>query len=225
MDAHPPGHVTHSLHPECFRLRYDGMLDLTGASDAVELLQIARSYYGYSRVEVSFISPGGLASGMNAVAGTFDALRRQGVTVSTRAFGFAASAAALLLSFGDLGERRVLPGTTLLYHHPRVEAEVVTSRSAQALHATLAAAGRDVVERLAAWIVPLARGDAGGWQWPLTSEEDPLLDLAGIRAQKYPTEDDCRRAIATGLERLFELDRPLSPGAACRLGLVDAIES
>ena len=143
MNTLTTGHVTFSLHPEHMGLSYSGVLDLLGACDLVDLSQIASSYYGYSRVEVRFISPGGLTSGMNTVASVFDALRKRGVTVATSAFGLTASAAAVLLSYGDLGERRVQAGTTLLYHHPRVEAEVVTSSSARDLQAQLAAAGRD----------------------------------------------------------------------------------
>jgi ATP-dependent protease ClpP protease subunit len=223
MNTLTTGHVTFSLHPEHMGMSYSGVLDLLGACDLVDLSQIASSYYGYSRVEVRFISPGGLTSGMNTVASVFDALRKRGVTVATSAFGLTASAAAVLLSYGDLGERRVQAGTTLLYHHPRVEAEVVTSSSARDLQAQLAAAGRDVIDKLAAWIVPLASSKGGGWHWPLPGQDDVLLKLAGIRAQNYATESDCCRAIAEGLERLFELDRQMSPDTACRLGLADEI--
>lgn len=87
MNTLATGHVTFSLHPEHMGLSYSGVLDLLGACDLVDLSQIASSYYGYSRVEVRFISPGGLTSGMNTVASVFDALRKRGVTVATSAFG------------------------------------------------------------------------------------------------------------------------------------------
>ena len=77
-------------------------------------------YYQYERIILRISSPGGLLNALSHILQYIQKWRDKGHTVETEVTFTAASAAAMLLSFGEFGLRTAHRHTTLLYHHSRV---------------------------------------------------------------------------------------------------------
>lgn len=77
-------------------------------------------YYQYSAVTMKLSTPGGSLTALTAILQTMDLWRSKGRIVKTEACFLAASAGAMLLAMGDIGQRRVQPYSSLLFHHSRI---------------------------------------------------------------------------------------------------------
>lgn len=77
-------------------------------------------YYQYSAVTLKLSTPGGSLTALTAILQTMDLWRSKGRKVKTEACFLAASAGAMLLAMGDVGQRRVQPYSSLLFHHSRI---------------------------------------------------------------------------------------------------------
>jgi len=95
-------------------------------------LDLLFGYYHFSAILLRLNSNGGQLTGLMHIYGTMVTWRARGKHIRTAAGFRAASAAALLLSLGEIGERQVLTHSTVLFHHVRVDASgvAITSRSA-----------------------------------------------------------------------------------------------
>lgn len=83
-------------------------------------LDQAHGYWRYTRVALEINSPGGELLALRAMAHEMQRWRQQGGVFITQGRMAVASAAALALSLGDVGQRTVQPHTHLVYHHTRV---------------------------------------------------------------------------------------------------------
>jgi ATP-dependent protease ClpP protease subunit len=105
----------------------DALLTLHGpvAQDSAlalrQHLDQARGYWHYKRVVLEINSPGGELLALRAMAHDIHRWREQGGEFITEGRMAVASAAALALSLGDVGQRTVQPHTQLVYHHTRVQ--------------------------------------------------------------------------------------------------------
>ena len=196
----------------------------------------------YDLIELEITSNGGENSALRYFVEALDGLRGRGVSVTTRALTKAHSAAAAMLSLGDVREAAV--GAALTYHSARaVDLGCVTSAGAAALHGALASMDGWVAERLAergrraggAPPPPCAEAAAGlsagdwrvvrllcaamGGAWE--GDEDGPTALAGLRRVVGRCAAD-----AAGMMRLYEalftLDVPISAALAKELRLVDS---
>jgi ATP-dependent protease ClpP protease subunit len=126
--------------------------DISEAS-AIEIekhLERLFGYYHYEQVTLKINSPGGAVIGLEHILECVQRWRDGGRRVQTLAMFRASSAAALLMSLGEVGSRSAHRNTSLLYHHARVGSTAYTLTSGQAdkLAAVLKVVDQGLVQRL-----------------------------------------------------------------------------
>lgn len=117
-------------------------------------------YYKYERIILRISSPGGLLGALRHILEYIQNWRLKGHLVETEVTFCAASAAAVLLSFGDVGSRTAHRHTSVLYHHSRVggTASVITASGANYLASLLASTDQNLLLRL---ITHVVKGSGG----------------------------------------------------------------
>ncbi|PUE55676.1 ATP-dependent Clp protease proteolytic subunit [Limnohabitans parvus] len=103
------------------------------ALDFCDELDSLYDYYQYETVLLRIHSPGGQTLALDFMMERIDFWRAQGRKMHTQATMQAVSAAALLLSLGEVGHRYASPSSALLYHHTRfvtTSSQTVTARAA-----------------------------------------------------------------------------------------------
>jgi ATP-dependent protease ClpP protease subunit len=126
--------------------------DISEAS-AIEIekhLERLFGYYHYEQVMLRINSPGGAVIGLEHILDCVQRWRNAGRSVQTLAMFRASSAAAMLMSLGEVGSRTAHRNTSLLYHHARVgsNAYTLTSGVADKLAAVLKGVDQGLVQRL-----------------------------------------------------------------------------
>jgi ATP-dependent protease ClpP protease subunit len=84
-----------------------------------EYVREAAEHGNYEHLVLQINSPGGELRALRAIMHEMRWWRQRGGTLATETLMQAASAAALMLSLGDVGKRSAQPYTELLYHHSR----------------------------------------------------------------------------------------------------------
>lgn len=117
-------------------------------------------YYKYERIILRISSPGGLLGALRHILEYIQNWRFKGYLVETEVTFCAASAAAVLLSFGEVGSRTAHRHTSVLYHHSRVggTASVITASGANYLASLLASTDQKLLLRL---ITHVVKGSGG----------------------------------------------------------------
>ena len=115
---------------------FSGELDFESGAEIVRCIEVLVEDYHYDLVQIDVASPGGMVPAFDHVRLTLERFQAQGVRFVTRVVSSAASAAAVLVSLGDV--RVAEPGARLLFHCARGLNEVPsTAEATAALHATL----------------------------------------------------------------------------------------
>lgn len=209
-------------------------------NELADILEILVDCYFYRRIDIVISSSGGFVAALDYYLTQVGRYRAQGVRFHTRVISWAASAAALMLSFAD--HRVAERGARLLYHCARVASQgPVTAGGSAAMHAELAHLDDVMIDRLVerAFADP---GPVGGVS--VEPSDRPVLErLLGADAPEKTTRLPTLRALARALDRkvtaalragdrdtLTELYRTLlvmehwiSAGLARVLRLVDSV--
>ena len=211
----------------------------------VAAIQQLHNDYFYTHIELEVCSPGGQAMALDYCVEAMDALRARGVRFTTRALMSVSSAAAILVSLGDV--REASRGASFLYHQARTGgAESVTSQSARQI---LTAVDK-IDERYLSRLVGRARhnetrhpalnvGDFNDNDWPIM--EYLLIDAAVVqpraggakparrmlqRLRKHIAaclRADDERLLKRLYRRLLEFDTYISAALALELRLLDVL--
>ena len=212
----------------------------------VAAIQQLHNDYFYTHIELEVCSPGGQAMALDYCVEAMDALRARGVRFTTRALMSVSSAAAILVSLGDV--REAVRGASFLYHQARtMGTETVTAQSARQI---LTAVDK-IDERYLSRLVGRARhneprrpalnvGDFNDNDWPIM--EYLLINAAVVQpgaggakpARKMLLQGlrkhigDCLRADDERLlkrlyRRLLEFDTYISAALALELRLLDVL--
>jgi ATP-dependent protease ClpP protease subunit len=156
-----------------------------------DLLDLATGYYQHEHVTLRLNSPGGQANCLAYLLGHIERLRDGGIAIDTSGEITVASAAAVLLAMGTVGQRTVQPCTELLFHDARVNgAGEQTQKTSAQIAARLSQLTLQVVRTIAGHV---ERG-SGGVQ---PAAEEGLARLGVMAAAK------------------MELERRLPTAAAC----------
>ena len=216
------------------------MLQLVAA-----IRQLHKDYF-YTRIELEVCSPGGQTMALDYCVAAMDALRARGVTFTTRAQMSVSSAAAHLVSLGDV--REAARGASFLYHQARATGtDTVTAQSAR----QILRAVDDIDERYLSRLARRAR--QGGPRRPaqhvrdFTDNDWSIIEyllvnaavvqpgaggakpargmlLQGLRkhiADCLRAEDE--RPLKRIYRRLLAFDSPISAALALELRLVDTL--
>ena len=101
-------------------VRFSGPVDANRIFMLCDEIDSLISEYYYNRVCIEIDSNGGEAKSLLYFCEKLKGWRRGGVRIETMALTQCASAAAMMLSMGDIGFRSAMPKTTLVYHNARV---------------------------------------------------------------------------------------------------------
>lgn len=180
-------------------------------------VDLAVEYYQYPAVELQLASPGGDVTALDHYLARLKQWRSPPVVrIETLGLTEAASAAAIILSLGDIGARSAYTSTRLLYHDPRAmipENTVATRASLGQLSAALADADRRMLDLI---VEHIWTGLLVGMQPPV---EMRLPDAQSAVAISKP--DDLRSVLSS----LNVRDQPISADAAKALYLIDTVIS
>jgi ATP-dependent protease ClpP protease subunit len=225
--------------------------DIDEASALVleKALDLFFAYYRYPRACLSINSNGGLTVALEHMLGIIERWRRVGREIRTVATFRAGSAAALLLSMGEVGSRQVHRHTTLLYHHGRIvggDSQITAGRAGH-LATVLQSGDHRLIKRLANHV---ASGFGGATalavegrarcdllmhlQSKLNGSHQEASNGPGVRTKarglrtvtamyKACQERDSIAPYATALSRRFEQDTSMEPHEAYVLGLIDGV--
>ena len=231
---------------DCAVVPVNGIIEEEMMLQLVSAIQQLHNDYFYTHIELEVCSPGGQAMALDYCVDAMDALRARGVRFTTRALMSVSSAAANLVSLGDV--REAVRGASFLYHQARTGGtESVTSQSARRI---LTAVDK-IDERYLSRLVGRARrnetqrpalnaGDFTDNDWPIM--EYLLIDAAvvqpragGAKPARRMLLQRLRKHIAACLRadderllkrlyrRLLEFDTYISAALALELRLLDVL--
>jgi hypothetical protein len=120
-------------------------------------------YYHYECVTLKLNSPGGAVVGLEYILEYIDSWRTRGRRVQTLAMFRASSAAALLMSLGEVGSRTAHRNSSLLFHDARIGSTqyALTSGAADKLAIALKLVDQGMIQRLVAHCSQGFGGDRG----------------------------------------------------------------
>ena len=221
-----------------------GKLDWDGAHELVNAIQTVVDTYFYSKVELLISSPGGDTRAFAYYLSAFQDWQRRGVQFRTRVISTVASAAALMVSLGDV--RVAEPGARFIYHTARATgANDLTATETNALHAALRELDEGMIGLLACRALN-APSDARNVPHRSDRSDRKVLErLHGLvtgnhvspkvkrrrlartvgRAVDRACRDGDEEAITRIYRRLFEVEAPISARLALTLRLIDRIGS
>ena len=101
-------------------ISFNQQVDSASILNLCEEIDTAVDDYHYRKVQIRIESPGGEIDALQYYIDKLPQWRRKQVQLETMALMQSSSAAALMLSLGDLGKRSAAPSANLLYHNARV---------------------------------------------------------------------------------------------------------
>lgn len=101
-------------------IRLQGPIENESVFQLCDEINLAVDYYHYRKIEIELDSPGGSVDSLEYYLGHLARWRKNRIAVSTLAMTKVASAAAIILSMGDIGKRRAYPSSQILYHDSRI---------------------------------------------------------------------------------------------------------
>lgn len=239
--------VTRILEAHTARILYAAPVEPVAMQRCIELIDECFTYYKYDQVEIEIESSGGRVDSMHSMLGRIARWRRDGGKIHTHALVTCASAAASLLSLGELGGRTASPSTMLLYHFSRVltSSAAITSERARDLTRRLDREDERMLEQLLDHVMGTDEGAAAAWlqraleriEWSKDFirhdgaygafvQKDAAERLRKLeRTLKSIRSDSSIRArVRTHLESMFALDQAADLFEAWALNLIDRIE-
>ena len=217
-------------------LRVTGELTDEGCIALIDEIRSLRDQYFFDEVRLRISSsPGGRFSSLDFFAESVAELRAAGMRISTHAVATVASAAAVMLSLGDV--RTAHPKANLTYHHGRLLGVdgAVTAAGAEVIAHSLQRVDAQLIALLVdrALSGPPPRADApeeafneGDWlvidRLSRTAGRKRSKSLRLLRkrvAKAFKSSSELKRLYT----ELCALDTPVSPQLALELGLVDAV--
>lgn len=134
-----------------FTIRFFGPVTEESIITLCDEINLALDYYCYQRIVLQIDSTGGSATALDYYIQQLQQWRRRTICFATEALTCAYSAAAIMLSLGDIGHRRAYSTSKLLYHSPRVVTEggVIDARTLRDMYNQLTSFDDSMVDCLA----------------------------------------------------------------------------
>ena len=222
------------------KLILSGPITDEGALQAVRDLDYLVEEVFYPEIVIEITSEGGLLSALDHLMGAFTRHARAGVRIVTRVPIRACSAAAILVSAGEV--REASARAILVYHSARVqETTLLTGREASVISERLTESDGRMIRQLAERTLKAVAPDESPEQVLARLSDNDLIVLNRIMAShEGPSEPvsqigvlrrlltECRdkddpAAIEELLRRLFDIDVAISPYLALEIGLIDRV--
>jgi ATP-dependent protease ClpP protease subunit len=235
-------HVSVRYNPEKTRIRLCGAITDDLIFALIDEIDLAINYYGYQVVEIEVNSFGGNLLSLKHYLSHLNNWRKEkGVRFETVATTTVASAAAMIVSLGDVPYRRAWSHSWLLWHKSRIPVvsdATLTDEHLEAMYRQLrdtdALLIRQVAEHVYHHKVCSEKTSSGDYRWrtiptlhPNLSDGNPGLSLS---APESFAEVNCGSAEHLSLEQieevyraLWRVDHPIAPEFAQKMLLIDEI--
>ncbi len=203
------------------RVRLINPFTVAEVLSACDQVEKRLTYYWEHAFEFEIDSPGGETPALDYLLGRMDQWRSRGARIATLGLTSVASAAAFVLSMGDIGHRRAFDGCRLLYHDARVTPppnSEITRQAATILAELLDRADSLHAARMARFIFGDNGLPAGRRSINFDDPQIRMLDL-GFSGREVLTE---ARFIEV-FKALTEHERFISAEQAKLLGLIDEV--
>ncbi|MBE0469957.1 MAG: ATP-dependent Clp protease proteolytic subunit [Methyloprofundus sp.] len=188
----------------------------------VKQVDMLANYYHIFHVCIEIDSPGGELKSLQLFLSKLKTWRSLGVVIETRAMTSVASAAAIMLSMGDVGFRYVMPDARILYHKVRVNGQMtVTADKAKRMFEDLERVDTQVFEDFFKHFQPSLK-----CHYRLDKAfPSRAIELGGqvIKPVAGRSYEAFEKKVKTFLNSLFECDDYLSAQQAVDLKLVDHV--
>lgn len=151
-----------TLHDNVARLDINSEITENLATAMEAGLEKLFHYYKYDRIVLRINSPGGLLNALRHMLQYMQHWRNRGCLIDTEVTFSAASAAAVLLSFGQVGSRTAHQHTSLLFHHARISGttNAITATGAKNIASALKTTDQGLLLRLVEHVVAGSGGTA-----------------------------------------------------------------
>lgn len=201
----------------CFEVGYYKEVSFESIDALIRVLREACDYQQFDQLQISIQSPGGEFSALKHFLWHLQGLRLKGTQVKTVGMTQVASAAALMLSMGDLGQRYAYPHTEIVYHFARLPGvQGLTAQRADYLKKNLLDADQQIMDALVAHITPQIVGQ-------MFPKKEVRFGRIRFASKLISNEEDVNTKVRADLERLFHLDRPISAEQAVDFYLLDHV--
>lgn len=236
--AHHPPVVARYSHTRAI-IRLHGAIDNHTIFALCDEINLAIDYYHYDEIEIQIDSFGGAIASLEYYLRQLAYWRAQRhIRIATLALTTAASAAAVMLSLGDIGHRRAYASSSLLYHDSRVFSDqaTLTPRALEHLRRKVLAADTLLLDALTRHIYQgkaLVERDADGqfcWRSMLTVRPGiealtPWADPAEILVEQPATDNQplSLEQLRRAYQALNALDVFITADQARRMLLIDEV--
>lgn len=219
-------------------VRLHGSIDNNSIFALCDEINLAVDYYHYQNIQIEIDSHGGAVSSLEYYLGQLKRWREEyRVRIGTLVMTTAASAAAVILSMGDIGHRRAYRSSRLLYHDARFISnnEMWTKYRLEEAYKQLRETDNRLLSSLVSHIhdqliAPRAAQDPAAYRTmpilkpprsEMTSSMDPELLFTDMDSgeQPYLQPDQLMEAY----QALYAFDVFIPPSIAQRMFLIDEI--
>lgn len=205
-------------------MTFTGKVTFESVHDLVKTIDSAVNYYFFKKVKIEINSPGGELKALQLFISKLQEWRAKGVVIETHAMCNVASAAAVMLSLGNVGYRTAMKDSEILYHNVRVMGQmVVTSEKAKQLNDDLQRVDQKIMHSL------LEHNEQSISRVFDASEAFPLnvtkIGSKLIKPTKRKTLQGLKSYVEKVYKDLFDLDIYLSSQQAVDLKLIDCSAS
>lgn len=205
-------------------ITFSDQVNFASVNALVKQIDMLANYYFIFHVCIEIDSPGGELKSLQLFNAKLKSWRAQGMVIETHAMTNVASAAAIMLSMGDIGHRFVMPDAQVLYHKVRVNGQMtVTADKAKRMYEDLERVDNQVFEDLFQHLKPGLK-TAYQLKKPYPKES---LKLGGqtLKTVVATSYQEFEERVKSFLTSLFECDDYLTSKQVVELKLVDYVSS
>lgn len=200
----------------CFEIEYVVPVSFSGINSLIRSVREAIEYQKCTQIKVILNSPGGEFGALQHYMWHLKKWRNLGVTIKTEGLVNVASAAAIMLALGEIGHRRVFPHTELVFHYARLsQVNALTAERASFLKESLDKVDGQILNLVSEHVLSAVDGS-----FP---RETLQVGKTRFNAKTCKDKRELLTKIKNDLERLFNLDEPITAQQACQFYLVDEI--
>ena len=217
-------------------VQFSGLLEDRPCIDLVDRIKSLRQDYFFDEILLRISSPGGQLSALRYFAEAVREFQDGGLTLATHAVTIVGSAAAVMLSLGDV--RTAHSKAVLLYHTGRLPGVdgALTAKGATCIATALSSADDEIIDLLVARAArspapaadtPEDDFDLGDWtvigRLSPGNAQRPKTILRKFRRRVADAFEDPSTRLRSLYSDFCALDAPISPHVALELGLIDGI--
>lgn len=200
----------------CFEVDYTVPVTFNSINALIREFREAIEYQKCVELKININSPGGEYLALQHYLWHLKKWRRSGVVLKTEAQVSVASAAAVMLTLGDIGQRYAYPHTELVFHYARLQnVQTLTADKSSFLKQNLEDADNEMLNLMAKHILTAVKGN-----FP---RESLQVGKTRFNAKSINNPKELLQKIKRDLDRLFRLDEPITADDAYQFYLIDEV--